>query len=159
MKKLCCVLALLLVLLCGCGGPAEGESVGTCTVSIECYTVLDHMDELTAGKEDLIPEDGVMLATTTVELQAGDSVYSLLQRFFQAQKMHYEFVGAGSSAYLAGVNNLYEFDCGSLSGWEYTVNGEFPTIGLGGYELQDGDVIELLYTCDLGADVGDHMGQ
>jgi len=159
MKKLCCVLALLLLILCGCGAPAEGESIGTCTVSVECYTVLDNMDQLTPGKEELIPADGVMLVETTVELQAGDTVYSLLQRFFQSQKLHYEFIGSGSSAYLAGLNNLYEFDCGSLSGWEYAVNGDFPSIGLGGYELQDGDVIELLYTCDLGADVGDLTGQ
>lgn len=155
MKKICCILAMLVLVLCGCGGQSDGQSVGTCTVSIECYTVLDHMDQLTAGKEDLIPADGVMLTETTVELYEGDSVYSLLQRFFQEQKMHYEFVGSDSSAYLAGINNLYEFDCGSLSGWEYAVNGEFPSIGLGGYELQDGDVIELLYTCDLGADIGD----
>ena len=49
MKKICCVLAMLVLVLCGCGGQSDGQSVGTCTVSIECYTVLDHMDQLTAG--------------------------------------------------------------------------------------------------------------
>ena len=59
-----------------------------------------------------------------------------------------------NSAYIEGIGNLYEFDCGELSGWMYSVNGEFPNYGCSGYTLQDGDVICWVYTCDLGEDVG-----
>ena len=38
----------------------------------------------------------------------------------------------------------------------YSVNGTFPNFGCGQYFLQPGDEIRLVYTCDLGADVGDH---
>ena len=34
------------------------------------------------------------------------------------------------------------------------VNGWFPNYGCSRYQVQSGDVIEWLYTCDLGADVG-----
>lgn len=159
MKKISILLALLVLLLCGCGTQAEDDSIGTCTVSINCATILDNMESLVPGKADLVPEDGVLLQETTVALYPDDTAYTLLQRFFQEQKLHYEFAGSNSSAYLEGLCNLYEFDCGSLSGWEFSVNGTFPSIGVGGYTLQDGDKIRLLYTCDLGLDVGDLMDE
>lgn len=34
------------------------------------------------------------------------------------------------------------------------MNGAFPNYGCGMYELKDGDVVEWVYTCDLGRDVG-----
>ena len=49
---------------------------------------------------------------------------------------------------------MYEFDAGELSGWMYRVNGVFPNKGCSAYTLSDGDVVEWLYTCDLGKDIG-----
>ncbi len=59
-----------------------------------------------------------------------------------------------NSAYIEGINNLYEFDCGSLSGWMYKVNEWFPNYGCSRYELKNGDDVVWCYTCDLGYDVG-----
>ncbi len=59
-----------------------------------------------------------------------------------------------NSAYVEGIGNLYEFDCGSGSGWMYRVNWWYPNYGCSRYQLADGDYIEWRYTCDLGADVG-----
>ena len=36
----------------------------------------------------------------------------------------------------------------------YKVNGWFPNYGCSRYELKQGDVLEVVYTCDLGRDVG-----
>ena len=58
------------------------------------------------------------------------------------------------SYYIEGINQLYEFDCGQNSGWMYCVNGWFPNYGCSSYTVEDGDVIEWRYTCDLGSDVG-----
>ena len=63
-----------------------------------------------------------------------------------------------SSAYVEGINNLYEFDVGSLSGWMYNVNGWYPNYGCSRYQVKDGDVVEWCYTCDLGEDLGSGMG-
>ena len=58
------------------------------------------------------------------------------------------------SVYIQGIHYLYEFSCGPLSGWMYRVDGEFPNFGCSKYRLKDGQVIEWVYTCDLGKDVG-----
>lgn len=142
--------------------PGDNETTQTpepqeqyCSLSIDCITILSNMDQLTRGKEGLVPSDGILLGKTQVKYEEGDTVYTLLKRELQSRKMHFEFQGSGSSAYLAGLCNLYEQDCGKLSGWEFTVNGTFPSVGLGVYKLSPGDTVALRYTCDLGNDIGD----
>ena len=65
-----------------------------------------------------------------------------------------EYTGAGSTIYIEGINNLYEFDGGNNSGWMYSVNGWYPNYGCGTYRVKQSDVIEWNYTCDLGKDLG-----
>ena len=55
--------------------------------------------------------------------------------------------------YIAGINYIYEFDFGDLSGWVYHVNGITPSRNCGEYVLSDGDRIEWLYTCEIGHDL------
>ena len=102
------------------------------------------------------PEDGWILKPMTVTFYEGESVFNILQRTCKQQKIHMEFENTPvyNSAYIEGINNLYEFDVGNLSGWMYRVNGWFPNYGCSRYQLKDGDVIEWVYTCDLGKDVG-----
>jgi hypothetical protein len=64
------------------------------------------------------------------------------------------FSGIGEFAYLKGINNLFEFDHGPLSGWIYFVNSESQSIGSASYILRDGDHVEWKYTLDLGKDIG-----
>ncbi len=135
---------------------AQEPQTQTCTISIDCSTILDNMDKLERGKEGLIPSDGILLAKTEVQYEEGDTVFTMLKRELQSRKMHYDFEGSGSSAYLAGLCNIYEFDCGKLSGWEFAVNGSFPSVGVGVYKLSPGDSVALIYTCDLGDDIGNH---
>lgn len=59
-----------------------------------------------------------------------------------------------NSVYVEGINHLYEFSAGELSGWMYKVNGVYPNYGCSQYVLKDGDVIEWNYTVDLGRDLG-----
>ena len=133
-----------------------GTEEYTCTISISCATVLDNMDLCDPEKLDLIPEDGWVLQPVTVTFYEGESVFNVLQRVCKQQKIHMEFVNTPvyNSAYIEGINNLYEFDVGELSGWKYSVNDWFPNYGCSRYQLRDGDVICWVYTCDLGADVG-----
>lgn len=135
---------------------AQEPQTQTCTVSIDCSTILDNMDKLKRGKEGLIPSDGILLAKTEVQYEEGDTVFTMLKRELKSRKMHYDFEGSGSSAYLTGLCNIYEFDCGKLSGWEFAVNGSFPSVGMGVYKLSPGDSVALIYTCDLGDDIGNH---
>ena len=45
---------------------------------------------------------------------------------------------------------------GNESGWMYKVNGWFPNYGWFRRVLFRSDTICFVYTCDLGADVGDN---
>ena len=140
--------------------PPVENSVLTCTVSISCAAILENFDRLNAEKADLIPADGVLLAPTAVEFTEGENVFDVLKRVCRENKIHMEFseTPVYQSAYIEGIGNLYEFDCGEGSGWMYRVNGEFPNYGCSRYTLADGDTVEWVYTCDFGADVGGGLG-
>ena len=91
----------------------------------------------------------------------GDTVFDVLQRVCRAQGIHMEsnWTPAYNSAYIEGIGNLYEFDCGNLSGWMYSVNGVWPDYGCSSCTLHDGDTVVWSYTCDLGRDVGARQGE
>lgn len=137
---------------------ANDNSTHYCTISISCKTILNNMGNLTAGKEEFVPSNGWILKSTEVEFKDGDSVHDVLKAVCKAYGIHMEssYTPAYNSAYVEGINQLYEFDCGELSGWMYNVNGWFPNYGCSKYTVQDGDVINWVYTCDLGKDVGDN---
>lgn len=133
-----------------------GTTAYSCTISISCATILDNLDLCDPEKKELVPEDGWILEPMTVTFYEGESVFNVLQRTCKQQKIHMEFEDTPmyNSAYIEGIHNLYEFDVGELSGWMYSVNDWFPNYGCSRYQLQDGDVVEWVYTCDLGEDVG-----
>ena len=128
----------------------------TCTISISCASILEHEDLCDPEKLELVPEDGWILEPVEVTFQQGQSVFDVLQQVCQDNKIHMEFSSTPiyNSAYIEGIGNLYEFDCGELSGWMYKVNEWFPNYGCSRYALKAGDVICWVYTCDLGVDVG-----
>ncbi len=168
MKRILTALLMLTVcfsVLCGCGANAESQlpeqqkidksNPHTCTFSIECSTILDHLEDLNKDKSDALPQDGVILAKTTVTFYEGESVCDVLQRVCKDNGIHLEtsWTPLYNSAYVEGIHNLYEFDCGANSGWVYRVNDWCPNYGCSLYQLAQGDDVEWCYTCDLGADV------
>lgn len=134
--------------------------MGTVTLTIRCDTVLDKLEEKTNSEKSktqdfnsYIPSDGVVLETTTFDIEKGDTVYDILIEAAQKYGIQIEHSGADGMVYIAGINYLYEFDFGEFSGWMYHVNGEEGDVGCAQYELHDKDVIEWLYTCELGKDL------
>lgn len=132
----------------------EGELF--CTLSVNCSTAVKNISKLSPEKRAFVPENGVIFAEKKVVFYEGESVFNVLSREMKQNKIHMEFENTPvyKSAYIEGIANLYEFDCGELSGWMYSVNGEFPSYGCSRYKVKEGDRIEWIYTCDLGADIG-----
>ena len=128
----------------------------TCTFSIECSTILNNLSMLEPDKLEMVPSGGVILKKTTVTFYEGESVFDVLQRLCKEKGIHLEssWTPIYNSAYIEGIHNLYEFDCGELSGWMYRVNGWYPNYGSSRYQLKDGDTVEWRFTCDLGNDIG-----
>ncbi|WP_270166333.1 DUF4430 domain-containing protein [Paenibacillus sp. SYP-B4298] len=105
------------------------------------------------------PSDvGDILAKTEVEIEQEDTVLDVLKRVTRENKIHMEFRGRGATAYIEGIDNIYEFDYGSGSGWMYNINGKYPNRGAGVWTVKAGQHIEWRYTEDLGNDLGVEMG-
>ena len=134
------------------------EDSETIYLTIRCDTILDNWNDLDPALkyEKYVPSDGVILMRTEYVLRPGDTVYDVLDRAVRHNQIQMECIYSQNygSVYVQGINHLYEFSCGELSGWMYMVNGEFPNYGCSKYELKDGDEIIWCYTCDLGRDVG-----
>ena len=129
----------------------------TCTITIRCDTILDNMDNLDPAKAPYVPDNGVILREVTVEFEEGETVFDVLNRVCRQYNIpiEYSWTPMYDSYYIEGINNLYEFDCGSESGWMYKVNGWFPNYGCSSYYLTGGEKIVWCYTCNgLGEDVG-----
>ena len=152
------IVVILLSALASCGpdSPAKEEGKLKVTVSVSCKTILDNMDILDKEKTEIIPEDGWVLEPVEVGFNEGQSAFDVLLDVCKSNKIHLEYMSTTvySSSFIEGLANLYEFDCGPLSGWMYKVNDWFPNYGCSQYELKDGDVLCFEYSCDLGEDIG-----
>ncbi len=126
---------------------SKTDIIGSVTVTIRCGTI--------AGAQDspYIPADGVILDTVELPLAEGDSAYDLLTEAARKYSIHLESEGAPGLSYISGINYIYEFQYGELSGWMFRVNGELPSVGCAAYYPEDGDRIEWLYSLDMGNDI------
>lgn len=130
--------------------PKKEDEKLYCTLSIDCKTILDNMDELSQNKVSIVPKDGIIL-NKKVEYKEGETVYDVLMRETRRNRIHIDSL----DGYIKGIGNLYEKDCGKLSGWMYSVNGKFLSYSCKDAKVSKNDVIEFRYTCDLGKDIGD----
>ena len=177
MKKLIgIVLAALLLLSCmPVAALAAGTQIGTVTVSIvdngDRDYLLDYCDE---EEMQYLEPFGVIVPETEVPIYEGDSAADALVRLFEMNGITYN--AWGSPAYQGGFylqnitftaadGTLVEnFGEGSItpddeymyyfSGWMVTLNNWFTSSNLCDYYADDGDVIRLMYTCAMGADIG-----
>lgn len=154
--KIAAVCLFMALLLVGCG-TKEAPLAGTVTVSIRCNTAIEKGMAQEETWKGILPEDGCMLPETEMELREGDTVFDLLMEARDQYDIQVEYSGGKKSRYIEGIGNLYERDGGRWSGWMYSVNGTYPGVTCGEYELQDQDRIEWNYTCDLGMDLKSDM--
>ncbi len=126
-----------------------------CTVAIYCDTILDNMEKLDVAKQAIIPQDGVILQPTQIEITQGQTVFDALLEATRKNNVHMEFsyTPGYDSTYIEGIGNIYEFDCGDLSGWLYFVNGEGMGVGCDQCEVMPYDEIQWHYTCQMGQDI------
>ena len=123
----------------------------TVTMSIDCKTVAGR------GDEKITPSDGIILEKTEFTLPEGSTAYDCLIYASKKYKIQIEdsskMLNDHRSAYIAGINYLFEFDYGEMSGWMFSVNGSFGDVGCGEYTLSEGDNIEWRYTTNIGDDL------
>lgn len=184
MKRILAAFLLLVLVLCGCSGDggskasaSEGQHAeldqkiideamknavdienrpdeNICYVKIDCSKAVES-GKLSSQMMGILPSDGIILESLTVEFEDGATAFDAALSAIKKSNLHFEYKGSQKAPYIEGIDNVYEFDCGPLSGWMYRVNGWIPSFGMGQYKVLPGDTVELVYTCDLGKDIGD----
>ena len=119
----------------------------TCTVTVECKSILDHMDELKEGHEEFVPSDGYIIKNYTYKAKAGYTAYDALKSACNNNDIKLTAQKTSYGVYISGINSLDEFDCGKQSGWMYSVNGIMPNTTCGNVTVDDGDSIVFTYVC------------
>ena len=118
-----------------------------CTVTVECKSILDHMDELKEGHEEFVPDDGYIIKNYTYKAKAGYTAYDALKSACNNNDIKLTAQKTSYGVYISGINNLDEFDCGKQSGWMYSVNGIMPNTTCENVTVDDGDSIVFTYVC------------
>lgn len=124
----------------------------TCSIEIRCDNVMDKQGVKTTD----MPKDGILFPATQIRFARGESVFDILQRVCQSAQipMDYTYTVAYEGFYVSEIAGFRELAYGPYSGWLYRVNGWFPNFGSSKYEVNEGDEIVWVYTCDGGKDSG-----
>lgn len=99
------------------------------------------------------------VAATPCEADAAETVWAVLQRLAADKGLS---IRNPSGNYIEAINGLGEFTNGQKSGWLYTLNGSYPSLGVNEQYLHDGDVIVIHYTDNYekdGVDMGGNPDQ
>ena len=92
------------------------------------------------------------------EADANDTVWDLMQRVMEDYGITADVRHSLGTVYVAGLTYrgvyLGEFTNGSKSGWQYTVNGHHPQLGVAQQYMQDKDKIIFHYTDDYTQEEG-----
>lgn len=118
----------------------------TCTLTIECTAILSNMGNLKPGHKKYVPQNGYILSGYTCAVNSGDTVFDILEKACDDNSIILNSRSSGYGVYVAGINNIDEFDCGSQSGWKYKVNGVDANRSCGYYKLTGGENIVFYYT-------------
>ncbi len=113
---------------------------------IQCKEAVEYMKvnpEKTKAYKSIVPNDGIMLNQSDIQFQQGDTVLDILERVTKEKKIILKENGGFVSNIGGLVVKAKAF--GEQSGWLYSVNGEFPKIGVAVYQVKDGDKIELMF--------------
>ncbi len=137
-----------------------GDETVDVSIEIRCDVLSEDLSKLKKSElREYVPKDGAVLKETTVTMNKGASVFDVLNKVCRNKNIQLEtsYTPAYGAYYVEGINYLYEFDAGNLSGWTYQVNGKTPSYGCSSYIVKSGDKITWQYTCDLGKDVGSYV--
>lgn len=144
------------------------KKADVCYVTILCDRINDNITSLKDSKKVFVPSDGIILNEVSVEVSQGDSAFDIIKKACNENtckakckycqksgiQIEYTYTPAFDNYYIEGIHQIYEKDCGTSSGWMYSVNGVFPTVGVSAYEIKPGDKIVFAYTCNMGEDIG-----
>ena len=143
-----------------CARKTPAQDGGSVYITIECKTISENIKDFNRDKEDFLPESGYILKDKEVEIKEGDTAFDAIVKACRENhcesdcpyckngiQIEYAFTPVYHSYYIEGIHQLYEKDCGPMSGWLFFLNGEETPKASSEYTVKDGDKIEMHYTC------------
>ncbi len=95
----------------------------------------------------IVGYDREIIPAKTVYIYEKASAFDLLMQCIGENQINIDYSGSVllGNIYVRSIDGLSEFDYGSMSGWKYTVNGEYPQQSACKYSLETGDIVEWIY--------------
>ena len=119
----------------------------SCTLNVECKSILNNMDKLKDGHSEYVPANGYIIKGYKYTAKAGFTAYDALKKACEDNGIKLTAKSSMYGTYVSGINNIDEFDCGSQSGWMYSINGNRPNVSASSQRVTDGDEITFEYVC------------
>lgn len=123
------------------------SSESTCTITIECKDIFNHLDKASESCKEKLPKSGYILNSYTYTFEEGETVYDVLMQVKETKGISVYVKDTAYGKYVAGINGINEKEVGPTSGWTYYVNGSFPMKSMSKYKVQKGDSILIHYSC------------
>ena len=120
----------------------------SCTLNVECKSILNNMDKLKDGHSEYVPANGYIIKGYKYTAKAGFTAYDALKKACDDNGIKLTAKSTMYGTYVSGINNIDEFDCGSQSGWMYSINGNRPNVSASSQRVTDGDEITFEYVCE-----------
>ena len=120
----------------------------SCTLNVECKSILNNMDKLKDGHSEYVPANGYIIKGYKYTAKAGFTAYDVLKKACEDNGIKLTAKSSMYGTYVSGINNIDEFDCGSQSGWMYSINGNRPNVSASSQRVTDGDEITFEYVCE-----------
>lgn len=119
---------------------------GTCRLDVECTAILSNKDDLKPGHSNYVPKDGYIIKNYLYKIKSPkDNVYDVLKKACSDNGVKLTAERTSMGTYISGIGNIDEKDCGSMSGWKYKVNGNYPAFNVEKYTVSEGDSIVFTY--------------
>ncbi len=119
-----------------------------CTITIECKEIQKHTDKLAPGHSNFVPKNGYIISNFECKISGEMTVYDILKKACKDNNIILTSRDSQYGAYIVGINNIDEKDCGESSGWLYYVNGKKPNYACDKYYVKPGDKIVFSYICE-----------
>jgi hypothetical protein len=92
------------------------------------------------------PKDrGTILNGTTITIKDNETILDVLLAASEKNNIDVDKTGSGSTAYVRGIDGIYERDYGAMSGWICKQNGIGIPKSAGAITVKAGDQIEWIY--------------
>lgn len=130
----------------------QDEQMMAINIAIDCKTILNNLDKLDSGYKEtgIIPEDGMILKPISLKIKKTSTVLDVLEKVNDKYDLALKIKKSPYGTYIISIKGVAEKICGMSSGWMYSVNGIYPGESVSSYQLKDGDIVKLNYTCQPG---------